>query len=56
MGKFYENLLDLKELIKKMDKKDLLPIFIISCIQIARSEPNLTVHEVLKLAKKKHEK
>jgi len=52
MGKFYENLVDLKELIEKIDKKNMLPIFIIRCIQITKEHPELSVHEILKKAKK----
>ncbi len=53
MGKYYENLDTLIELIKKIDKKHLLAEFILDCIQIVKNEPNLTPHEVIKLAKKK---
>lgn len=52
MGKFYENLNDLSDLVKKIDKKEMLPIFIIRCIQISKNEPELSVHEILKKAKK----
>jgi hypothetical protein len=53
MGKYYENLDTLIELIKKLDKKHLLAEFILDCIQIVKNEPTLTPHEVIKLAKKK---
>lgn len=53
MGKYYENLETLFDLIKKMDKKNALPQFIIDCIQIARQSPNLTPHEIIKQAKSK---
>ena len=52
MGKFYENLDDLSELIKKIDKKDSLPIFLLRCIQIAKLESNLSIDEIIKKAKK----
>ena len=53
MGKFYENLETLIQLIKKLDTKNTLAEFIIECIQIARTEPNLTPHEIIKRAKTK---
>lgn len=53
MGKYYENLDTLIELIKKLDKKHLLAEFILDCIQIAKNEPKLTPHEIIKQAKKK---
>lgn len=53
MGKYYENLDTLIELIKKLDKKHLLAEFILDCIQIAKQNPNLTPHEVIKQSKKK---
>lgn len=53
MGKYYENLDTLIELIKKLDKKHQLAEFILDCIQISRIEPKLTPHEVIKQAKKK---
>jgi hypothetical protein len=53
MGKYYENLDTLIELIKKLEKKHLLAEFILDCIQISKQDPNLTPHEVIKQAKKK---
>jgi hypothetical protein len=53
MGKYYENLDTLIELIKKLDKKNLLAEFILDCIQISKNDPKLTPHEVIKQAKKK---
>lgn len=53
MGKYYENLDTLIELIKKFEKKHLLAEFILDCIQISKQDPNLTPHEVIKQAKKK---
>jgi hypothetical protein len=53
MGKYYENLDTLIELIKKMDKKNLLAEFILDCVQIAKQNPNMSPHEIIKLAKKK---
>jgi len=53
MGKYYESLETLIELIKKLDKKNVLAEFIIDCISISKSDPNLTVNEIIKQAKKK---
>lgn len=53
MGKYYENLDTLIELIKKLDKKHQLAEFILDCIQITKNDPNLTPHEIIKQAKKK---
>ena len=53
MGKYYENLDDLVELIKKLEKKHLLAEFILDCISKARKEPSKTAHEIIKESKKK---
>jgi hypothetical protein len=53
MGKYYENLSTLIELIKKLEKKNILAEFILDCIVIARENPATTPHEIIKLAKKK---
>lgn len=53
MGKYYENLDDLIGLIKKIDKKNMLAEFILDCIVIARTNPELTPHEIIKKAKDK---
>ena len=53
MGKDYENLDVLIELIKKLDKKHLLAEFILDCITRAKKNPELTPHQILKEAKKK---
>lgn len=53
MGKYYENLDTLIELIKKLDKKHILAEFILDCITFTKQEPNKTPHEIIKLAKKK---
>ncbi len=52
MGKFYENLLDLTELVKKLDKKDQVAIFILRVIAYAKENPNLSVHQIIKDVKK----
>jgi hypothetical protein len=53
MGKYYENLDTLIELIKKLERKHLLAEFILDCIQISKIDPNKTPHEIIKEAKKK---
>ena len=53
MGKYYENLDTLIELIKKLDKKHLLAEFILDCVSRARQEPTKTAHEIIKESKKK---
>lgn len=53
MGKYYENLDTLIELMKKLEKKHLLAEFILDCITIAKSNIDKTPHEIIKLAKKK---
>ena len=53
MGKYYENLDDLIGLIKKLEKKDLLAEFILDCVTIAKNNPTLSAHEIIKEAKKK---
>jgi hypothetical protein len=52
MGKFYENLLDLTELVKKLDKKDQVAIFILRVIAYAKEHPELSVHQIIKDVKK----
>jgi hypothetical protein len=53
MGKYYENLDDLIELIKKVEKKNLLAEFILECIIITKDTPEISAHEIIKRAKKK---
>ena len=53
MGKYYENLSTLIELIKQLEKKNLLAEYILDCIVIAKENPEKTPHEILKQAKKK---
>lgn len=52
MGKYYENLETLLELIQKLDKKHLLAEFIIECIQITKENPDISAHEIIKKSKK----
>lgn len=53
MGKYYENLSTLIELINKLEKKNLLAEFILDCVVIAKEHPDKTPHEIIKDAKKK---
>lgn len=53
MGKYYENLDTLIELIKKLEKKHLLAEFLLDCIQISKHNPEKSPHEIIKEAKKK---
>lgn len=53
MGKFYENLETLIALVKEVDKKDRLAEFILTCITIAKENPQKSPHEIIKMAKKK---
>ena len=53
MGKYYENLDTLIELIKKLEKKNQLAEFILDCISRAKKEPEKTPHEIIKESKKK---
>ena len=52
MGKYYENLETLIELIKKLEKKNILAEFILTCIQIAKNNPEKSAHEIIKEVKK----
>jgi hypothetical protein len=52
MGKFYEDLDTLNELIKKLDKKNELSIFILRVIKYATKNPTLQPHQILKDIKK----
>ena len=53
MGKYYENLDDLIQLIKKVEKKHLLAEFLLECILTAKITPTKPTHEIIKEAKKK---
>lgn len=52
MGKFYENLDDLINLVKKLEKKDEIAIFILRVIAYAKEHPELSVHQIIKDVKK----
>ena len=53
MGKYYENLDTLIDLMKKLEKRHQLAEFILDCISKARKEPSKTAHEIIKESKKK---
>ncbi len=53
MGKYYENLDKVIQLIKKFEKKNLLAEFIMDCIIIARRDPEQSIEKILEQAKKK---
>jgi hypothetical protein len=52
MGKFYEDLDTLIELIKKIDKKYQLAEFIIRLARNAQKNPNKSISDVIKETKK----
>jgi hypothetical protein len=52
MGKFYEDLNTLNELIAKMEKKKQLAEFIIRAIRNMKENPNKSVSDVIKETKK----
>ena len=54
MGKFYENLDTLNELVAKLDKKNNVSYFILKCIEYAKEHPELTPHQIIKEMKAKH--
>jgi hypothetical protein len=56
MGKYYENLETLIELVKKIDKKNHLAEFILECIILSKEDPKKSHHEIIKEAKKKWNK
>jgi hypothetical protein len=56
MGKFYEDLETLIDLIKKIDKKHLLAEFIIRVARNAQANPSKSVSDVIKQTKKEFDK
>jgi hypothetical protein len=56
MGKYYEDLETLIELIKKIDKKHLLAEFIIRVARNAQTNPTKSVSDVIKETKKEFNK
>lgn len=53
MGKYYENLDTLIELIKKLEKKHMLAEFILECIKVTKEDPLKSPHEIIKESKKR---
>ncbi len=56
MGKFYEDLDTLNELIKKLDKKNQLAEFIIRAIRHMKNNPDKSISDVIKETKKEYYK
>ena len=52
MGKFYEDLDTLNELIKKLDKKNDVSIFVLRAIKYAKENPEKSVSDIIKDTKK----
>lgn len=56
MGKFYEDLDTLNQLIKKLDKKNQLSEFIIKALRLMKDNPHKSISDVIKETKKEHYK
>jgi hypothetical protein len=56
MGKYYEDLDTLIQLIKKIDKKNQLAEFIIRVARTAQKHPNKSISDVIKETKKEFDK
>jgi cobyric acid synthase len=52
MGKFYEDLDTLNELIKKLEKKNEVSIFMLRTIRYAKENPEKSVSDIIKDIKK----
>lgn len=52
MGKFYEDLLTLNELVRKLEKKDKISEFIIRALRNMKNDPNKSISDVIKETKK----
>jgi len=52
MGKFYEDLDTLNELVKKLDKKNEVSIFMLRAIKYAKENPEKSVSDINKDTKK----
>ena len=52
MGKFYEDLLTLNKLVRKLEKKDKISEFIIRALRNMKNDPNKSVSDVIKETKK----
>lgn len=53
MGRYYEDLDTLIELVKKLDKKKLTAEFILKMARILKDNPNQTITNAIKEAKKR---
>jgi hypothetical protein len=56
MGKFYEDLATLNELVKKLDKKNQLSEFIIKTLREMKDNPHKSISDVIKETNKKYYK
>lgn len=52
MGKFYEDLDTLNDLVKKLDKKNEVSIFMLRSIKYAKENPEKSVSDIIKDIKK----
>jgi len=52
MGKFYEDLDTLNDLIKKLDKKNEVSVFMLRAIKHAKENPEKSVSDIIKETKK----
>ena len=52
MGKFYEDLDTLNELVKKLDKKNEVSVFMLRAIRHAKENPEKSVSDIIKDTKK----
>jgi len=52
MGKFYEDLDTLNELVKKLDKKNEVSVFMLRAIKHAKENPEKSVSDIIKDTKK----
>lgn len=56
MGKFYEDLDTLNELVRKLEKKNQISEFIIKALRHMKENPNKSISDVIKETKKEHYK
>ncbi len=52
MGKFYEDLDTLNELVKKLDKKNEVSVFMLRAIKYAKENPEKSISDIIKDTKK----